>query len=213
MIPLWIGGRAYLTITEAFATVRRAADGTALRRIPLCAAREIDTALRATYGASPEWSLLQPALRERFLAEMANALSRYAQHIASLISEEAGITRSDARSEVRTAAMRLRTKNADGVEDHTTAMQIATQINGLLTAIACDASPHPLTDFLRHAIPAWRSGRSVIARVSADAPSAFFAFAELTAHCHWPAGAFCLLYGDACTDAALKAAACPLIYA
>lgn len=208
IIPLWIGGRAYLTITDAFATVQRAADGVALRRIPLCAVHEVETAVRAAHGALLAWSALPPARRCHFLSEMADALSDYAGHIAGLICEETGIGLRAARSEVCAAIDGLRTKRTADAEKNTAPADIKTQ----MVAIACEASPRPLTDFLRHAMPAWKSGGTVIARVSADAPSVFFAFAELTAQRRWPAGAFGLLYGNASTDAALKAAACPVIY-
>lgn len=208
IIPLWIGGRAYLTITDAFVTVQRATDGAALRRIPLCAAREVETAIRTAQSALLSWPALPSNQRYHFLAGMADALSDYAGHIADLIREETGIALRDACSEVSAAIDALHTKKAADAEKNIAPENLKTPV----IAVACDASPRPLTDFLHHAMPAWQSGAVIIARISADAPSVFFAFAELTAYCRWPAGVFNLLYGDISTDAALKAAACPVIY-
>ena len=40
-IPLWINGRAYLTMTPGFADVTDMATGKVVRRIPLCGASEV----------------------------------------------------------------------------------------------------------------------------------------------------------------------------
>ena len=39
-IPLWINGRAYLTVSDSFYDVLNPASGEAVRRVPLCGAAE-----------------------------------------------------------------------------------------------------------------------------------------------------------------------------
>ena len=193
VIPLWIDGHAYLTITAGFATVRRAADGLALRRIPLCAAPEIEAALRSAHAALAAWSTLPIAQRRQFLAAVGEALSGYAGHFAALIEEETGKSRIEAENEVSEASRCLRVDREAGDTD-----------TGVLAIAGDDAQP--LAGFLRLAVPAWLAGAVVIVRTPAGAPSALFALAELTARCGWPNKVFCLLHNDAGTNKALRAA-------
>ena len=210
VIPLWIGGHAYLTITEVFATVRRASDAEPLRRVPLCSTREVGTALRSAREALPLWSTLPMTTRLQFLAEVGKTLSDHASHFAGLIQEETNIPLPEAEAEVAMAIDCLHDRHTanDGLNAAPEAIALPPTAGTI--AIACGTRPHPLSGFLRLAAPAWQAGHVVIARASADAPSTLFALAELTARCHWPAGTFCLLYGDATTDAALKAENCPV---
>ena len=52
-IPLWINGRAYLTMAPAFFDVRDARSGQVRRRTPLCGASEAQTAVASAQDALP----------------------------------------------------------------------------------------------------------------------------------------------------------------
>ncbi len=193
VIPLWIDGHAYLTVTADFATVCRVSDGAALRRVPLCAAREAEVAIASAEAGTRVWSMLPPTQRRRLLADVAAALSSYAEHFAALIEEESGKGQAVAESEVRQAIESL----GLGVDDK--------EAKPGVRVVAGDAA-QPLSGALRWAVPAWLCGAAVVVRAPANAPSALFALAELTARCAWPAGVFNLLHGNALTDEALRLA-------
>ena len=54
-IPLWLNGRAYLTVSEAFFDVVNPLSGEALRRVPLCGDDEAAETVAAAAAAQPQW--------------------------------------------------------------------------------------------------------------------------------------------------------------
>ena len=197
VIPLWIDGHAYLTITPKFATVRRVADGAPLRRVPVCGAAEADLALRSARAAQTAWSAQPIEQRRRCLIEVGDAVSGYAGHFAALIGEETGKKQTEAEAEVSEA---IRCLNEHGVMENDETRRGERGVRVVFGDVL-----RPLTGILRLAVPAWLAGATVVARSPAEAPSALFALAELTARRGWPGGVFSLLHGDASTDEALRA--------
>ena len=194
-IPLWINGHAYLTVTAGFETVRSQAAGQSVRRIPLCGPTEVARALESARAALPGWAALPEANRMTLLSAVGDALERYAGHFAALITEESGKTTEAAEREVTAVSELLR--NAPGHAD-----------SGV--RLLCGNSAEPLAGALRLAIPALLSGRVVVVNTPPEAPSALFAWAELTARAGWPGGVFNLVHGREAVMAAFRETGVPL---
>lgn len=197
-IPLWVNGRAYLTVTESFFDVIDAASGEAVRRVPLCGADEAAEAAGAARAAQPGWQALGEAQRQAHLGALADALAGYAAHFAKLIRQETGKAEAEAAAEVDAAVAALRNAAPAG----------ETAISASVAAVIADAS-RPLAAVAEAAASLLAAGGAVVVKPSPKAPSAVFALCELTGRAGWPAGVVNLLQGDEaaveglCTAAAI----------
>lgn len=192
VIPLWIAGHAFLTLTPAFHDVRDARSGAVLRRTPLCGESEARQAVAAANSALAGWQAQAVAARAALLAALADALAGYGAHFARLIAEESGADDESARAEVAAALAVLRTAPA---VDFAGA--------GVQALIArCQA---PLLSLVRFAAPALCAGAALIVRPDPQSPSVSLALAELTARCAFPPGVFNVLHGDAAAVDGLRA--------
>lgn len=90
VLPLWIDGHAYLTVTPAFGVIRRGVDGAPLRRYPLCRAVEVERACGIAALAQAEWAAQSAAFRREALSRVAEALENYRPHFAALLVEDCG---------------------------------------------------------------------------------------------------------------------------
>ena len=190
-IPLWINGRAYLTMAPAFFDVRDAASGEIKRRTPLCGASEALAAATSAQAALPDWAARTVAERAALLLALADALAGYGEHFAALISEESGKDAALAAAEVGDALSLLRGVAPAAASD---TGSTGTAANAVVAIVSDDSAP--LLGPLRHAVPALLAGATVVVKPSPKAPSAIFALAELTASCDFPAGVFNILQGD-----------------
>lgn len=179
-VPLWINGRAFLTVTEQFFDVVDPARGEAIRRVPLCGADEAAEAVQAAVAAAPAWAALGAGERQANLAALAKALDDYTGHFAKLIRQETGKDEAAAAAEVQAAVAALRSA--------------AVGAGGLLVAIA-DAG-RPLAALVELAVPTLAAGGTVVVKPSPKAPGAAYAFCELSARAGWPGGVLNLVQGD-----------------
>lgn len=188
-IPLWINGRAFLTMTESFLDVIDHARGEAIRRVPLCGAAEAAEAAGAARAALAGWSACPAEERLAQLATLADALDQYAGHFARLVAQETGLDEAAAGAEVAAAVAALRTPGeaAPGV-----------------VAVLSDAGK-PLSGLLGTAAAVIAAGGTVVLKPSAKAPSAAYALCELSARAGWPGGVLNLLQGDEAAVAGLCA--------
>jgi acyl-CoA reductase-like NAD-dependent aldehyde dehydrogenase len=182
-LPLWINGHAYLTMADAFFDVVNPKTGELLRRTPLCGADIAAKAVAAAQAVLPKWALDPDNEREAKLLPIADALEGYAAHFAALIVAETGKDEAAATAEVAEAVALLRAPWA------------LTLMAGTVVAVVND-DREPLLGLLSLAIPALLAGGVVVAKPSPKAPSAAFAFAELTARAGLPDGVFNILQGD-----------------
>ena len=197
VIPLWINGHAYLTITQTFLDVCNPITGENLRRIPLCGADEAAKTVASAHDALAGWAALTVGARAALLLAVGEALESYAKHFAGLIVEETGRQTDQAAREVRDAIILLRV-----------AASAPGDTSGLLAgvlALVCDDSA-PLLGPLSLAVPALLAGTTLVLKPSSKAPSVVFALAELTARSGFPAGVFNVLQGDEAAIAGLCAA-------
>lgn len=194
VLPSWINGRAFLSLSADFAEVRNRA-GEVLRRTPLCGAGEVTTAVASAEAALPAWSALPASERQNLLVAWAVALEKHAAHFARLISEESGAGERAAQADVAAAAAMLNTH-----------LQSATPVkNEAGRIVACAWSAHsPLADVVQRIAPTLRAGSVVIVKPCAQSPGAAFALCELSARVGIPAGVVNLVQGE---DAVLTALA------
>lgn len=197
-IPMWVNGRAYLTVAQGFYDVSNPTTGEAIRRVPLGGADEAAAALAAARAAQPTWAAMGMAARQVCLAALADALERYADHFAGLLRQECAFDEVAANAEVSTAIAALR---GAGVGE--------TGVFGLVV----DAT-RPLAAAAENLAPALLAGATVVVKPSPRAPAAVFALCELTGRCDWPAGVVNLLQGDTAAIESLCAAGIDrLVYA
>jgi len=179
-IPLWINGRAYLTVGERFFDVVNPTTGEARHRVPMCGAEEAASAVDAARAAQGEWAAMGLAARQLCLVRLADGLARYAGHFSKLLMQDSGCAEAQADAEIAEAVAGLR------------AMSVGE--TGVL-ALVVDAG-RPLAGLVAAAVPALLAGAALIVKPSPKAPSVAFALCELATRCEWPAGVLNLLHGD-----------------
>lgn len=188
-IPLWINGRAFLTVTPAFGDVVSPSTGKTLRRVPLCGPDELQLAIDSAQSVGAPWAVLTPATRAAVLDALGEALAGYAAHFAGMISEETGKADEVAEAEVNAAVALLRggrERSSPGV------------------ASVLGRADEPLLGALRVAVPALLAGATLIVCPPLEAPSALFALAELSARCGLPGGVLNIVYGGAALETCLR---------
>jgi acyl-CoA reductase-like NAD-dependent aldehyde dehydrogenase len=179
-IPLWINGRAYLTMGDSFFDVINPSTGQALRRVPMCGADEAAKAVQAARDAQGEWAALGVAARQLCLNNLADGLARYAGHFAQLLMQDIACGEAHATAEVEAALTAFRA--------------LAVGDTGVV-ALVIDAG-RPLLGFATAAVPALLAGATLVVKPSPKAPSVAYALCELASRVEWPAGVLNLLHGD-----------------
>lgn len=179
-IPLWIDGRAYLTMAPEFLDVRNPVSGEVLRRTPMCGSDEAARAIEAARAALSQWAVQTIEERAALLASVGDALAAYASHFARLISEESGMDDDAATAEVGAVVALLRDS-------------ITGKASGVVGIVS--NTEDPLLGAMRFAVPALMAGAVVVVRPNPQTPSALFALAELTGRCGFPGGVFSILHG------------------
>lgn len=179
-IPLWVNGRAFLTVADGFFDVSDPVSGEAVRRVPLCGAAEAAEAVAAARAAQPSWAEMGMVARRVCLGRLADALEAYAGHFAKLLAQEIAGDEAQMNAEVAAAVDALRSAAVG-----------ETGVFGLVL----DAS-RPLAGFAETFAPAAMAGATLVVKPSPKAPSAVYALCELSARADWPAGVLNLLQGD-----------------
>ncbi|HET7774761.1 MAG TPA: aldehyde dehydrogenase family protein [Azospira sp.] len=180
-LPLWIGGRAYLTMAPVFRDLQNAA-GEVLRKVPLCGADEVAVAVDNARLALPTWAAADVESRRGCVNAVADGLERYAGHFAKLLMEETGRDEAAAQAEVAAAIACLRQLPAPHGQPR-------------LVAAVCDNSA-PLLAPVALAGSALAAGAAVVLKPSPLAPSCALAVAELFTRAGLTDGACNLVQGD-----------------
>jgi acyl-CoA reductase-like NAD-dependent aldehyde dehydrogenase len=190
-LPSWVRGRAFLTLTSAFAEVRDTT-GKVVRRTPLCGAGEVNEAVASARAALPDWMVLPTNERQTLLVAWAEALRKHSAHFAGLLSEECGKRTDDAQDEVSAAIAALRATTPVAAEDA-----------GRIVACVWDVNM-PLADAARLMAPVLRAGGVVIGKPCVSAPGAAYALCELSARVGIPPGVVNLVQGEVAVLAAFS---------
>lgn len=187
-IPLWIDGHAWFSVFEEFIDIREA-DGSVNFRVPKCGIEEVSRAVASALDLQPTWCE-ETMQREALVAELGTLLDQFGGDFAKLLARETGKTADLSRNEVAQAVAVLRSAScASG--------------GGAVQAV-CATPANPLLSAVEGMVRAWTAGDTVVVLSDASAPSVLFALAELSARAEFPAGAFCLVHGDASTQLALE---------
>ena len=197
VLPLWINGRAFLTLASGFVEVQHPVSAIALRRTPLCGVAEVGLAVEAARGASSFWQRLPVAERIVLLVKLAEQLSVYASHFSGLVCEEGGQDEAMAAEEISASILELRSARAESAGRLIAAPSI-------MAVFGCRQAP--LLGALKCAVPALVSGSSLVLCPAPEAPSALLALAELSTRCGFPPGVINILYGDGATIEAIREA-------
>ena len=181
-LPLWIDGRAYLKLPRAFHDVASPGTGQILRRVPLCAAEEIDAAVQASRRANLAWAGMDMSKRQHMLAALGDALAGLVDHFARLIVEETGMDLQQAEGEVAKAALLFH-------------RAVASSAEGVVAVLG--GTPQTFFALVNPVVAALMAGAALIVCPSLEAPAVVFALAELSGRCGFPPGVLNVLYVDA----------------
>jgi succinate-semialdehyde dehydrogenase / glutarate-semialdehyde dehydrogenase len=188
VLPLWINGRAFLTMPGSLLDVADATSGEVLRRVPLCGADEVAAAIAAAQVAQAGWQSLPGERRDALLAAWADGLAHYAEHFAAILQAETGVSAEAAAAEVAASVAELRAPSGTAIADG---------VVGVMADV-----PLPLAKIARAAAAALAAGATLVVKPSPRAPGAPFALVELSARVGLPDGVVNLVHGD---DAAVSA--------
>ena len=81
VLPLWINGRAFLTIVSDFSEVTAAGTGKPLRKLPMCGPAEIAQALESAESAGSDWKTSTPETRQNLCAALSALVMKYTAHL------------------------------------------------------------------------------------------------------------------------------------
>jgi len=191
-LPCWINGRAFLSMTEEFETVRDRVTGKPLRRTPLCGETEVAEAVASARAALSEWQAAGRKARQEILSAWGEALSRYGDHFAQLLRQETGLDEAAAQTEVAAAISALRETGAEIGEGEAAVLAISVSAERPLASAACALAA------------ALGAGATVVAHPDPSASGVVYALAELSARVGVPAGVVNLVQGKEAVTAALQ---------
>lgn len=183
-IPMWVNGRAYLSVGDRFFNVVNPVSGEAVRRVPLCGAAEAAEAVTAAQAAQPQWAAMGMPARRVCIQALADGLERYRGHFAKLLQQDLGLADEAAGAEVDAALAALR---SDVVGQ-------AGFVSGVFGLVV--GAEQPLSRFAAAIAPLLLAGGTLTVKPSPQAPSAIFALCELSSRCDWPGGVVNLVQGD-----------------
>ncbi|MGH8744559.1 MAG: CoA-acylating methylmalonate-semialdehyde dehydrogenase, partial [Burkholderiales bacterium] len=202
-VKLWINGAFYPSGSERWGEVTNPATGEVIRKAPLCAAADIDAAVRAAKQAFPAWRETPPLRRARIMMRFLQLLEKNRPELARLTSEEHGKTLSDAAGSVQR-----------GIEVVEFACGIPHLLKGehsenVGTGVDCYTLKQPLgvcagiTPFnFPVMVPLWMfpvaiaCGNTFVLKPSEKVPSASLRMAELFKEAELPDGVFNVVHGD-----------------
>lgn len=183
-LPLWINGRAFLTMTEHFQTVQNPQNGQALRQLPMCGEHELKLAIESCQSASSDWQTQFQTLCQPVFASAAELLEKFSKHFCKMLTEETSQTEEQASSQIQAALSHLRSQQSASAPAQTP-----------LAYVLMDAS-EPFAKPLHSILQALSQGQCVVIKTSPKAPAALFALTELFARAGLPSGVMNLLHGD-----------------
>jgi malonate-semialdehyde dehydrogenase (acetylating)/methylmalonate-semialdehyde dehydrogenase len=100
-VDLWIAGKRQRAASTRFGDVTNPALGTVIRKVPLCNASDIDSAVKAAAAAAPGWGETPPLRRARVMQKFLQLLQAHQKELAALVTEEHGKTLPDAMGSVQ----------------------------------------------------------------------------------------------------------------
>lgn len=99
-LPLYIGGEAYPSASEAWIEVTNPADQSLLARVPRATAGEVALAVRRAHDAYLLWREVPAPERARVMFNYQHLLKTHHDELATLLAQETGKNLADARGDV-----------------------------------------------------------------------------------------------------------------
>lgn len=99
-LPLYIGGEAYPSASEAWIEVTNPADQSLLARVPRATPAEVELAVRRAHGAYLLWREVPAPERARVMFNYQHLLKAHHDELATLLAQETGKNLADARGDV-----------------------------------------------------------------------------------------------------------------
>lgn len=99
-LPLYIGGEAYPSASEAWIEVTNPADQSLLARVPRATPAEVELAVRRAHDAYLLWREVPAPERARVMFNYQHLLKTHHDELATLLAQETGKNLADARGDV-----------------------------------------------------------------------------------------------------------------
>ncbi|WP_429034483.1 CoA-acylating methylmalonate-semialdehyde dehydrogenase [Aeromonas media] len=99
-LPLYIGGKAYPSASEAWIEVTNPADQSLLARVPRATPAEVELAVRRAHDAYLLWREVPAPERARVMFNYQHLLKSHHDELATLLAQETGKNLADARGDV-----------------------------------------------------------------------------------------------------------------
>ncbi|WP_338886942.1 CoA-acylating methylmalonate-semialdehyde dehydrogenase [Aeromonas rivipollensis] len=99
-LPLYIGGEAYPSASEAWIEVTNPADQSLLARVPRATSAEVELAVRRAHDAYLLWREVPAPERARVMFNYQHLLKAHHDELATLLAQETGKNLADARGDV-----------------------------------------------------------------------------------------------------------------
>ncbi len=211
-VPMWVNGKAQQASSDRYGDVTDPATGAVARKVPLCSAADIASAVAAAQAAFPAWRDTPPLRRARILMKYRELIDAHRDELARLITAEHGKTLPDAAGSVQR-----------GLEVVEFAMGIPHLVKGeysesVGTGVDTHSLRQPLgvcagiTPFNFPAmVPLWMypvaiaCGNTFVLKPSEKVPSTAMRLAELAKEAGLPDGVLNVVHGDkAAVDALLE---------
>ncbi len=202
-VGLWINGRKQAATSKRFGDVTNPANGTSVRRVPLCNSADINAAVAAAQAAFPEWRATPSIRRARILTRFRELLEAHRQDFTRLITEEHGKTLADAAGSLQRGIEVV--EFASGVPhllkgEHAEDVGRGIDCHSMLQPIGVCAGITPFNFPVM--VPMWMfpvaiaCGNTFVLKPSEKVPSASMLMAELFKEAGLPDGVFNVVHGD-----------------
>lgn len=195
-IPLWVAGRAFLTMPGNGFFDLRDRSGRVYRRVPLCDATVLDPLISSSLTPAP----MSAAAWQGVVESWRNSLQGYSAHFVGLLREEGG------------AAVNAEAELASAI-DAFSQLRAPAPMAGLVAVVA--TAEQPFAAPARLVLQALAGGQSVVLKPSVRCPSALLAFAELGTRAGLSDGRLNVVHGDEpivaalCARPEISAISCP----
>jgi malonate-semialdehyde dehydrogenase (acetylating)/methylmalonate-semialdehyde dehydrogenase len=210
-VPILIGGQFERSASGRRGNVFNPSTGCVQALVPLCAADEIDRAVRAAADALPAWSETPAVDRARVMFRFRELLQTRFEELAAVVTREHGKTIAEARAELQRGIEMV--EFACGIPS----LLMGQALENLAASVDCETSRHPLgvcvgiTPFnFPSMVPLWMfpvavtCGNTFVLKPSEKVPLSAIKLGELLNEAGLPAGVFNIVHGDkAAVDALL----------
>jgi malonate-semialdehyde dehydrogenase (acetylating)/methylmalonate-semialdehyde dehydrogenase len=202
-VPVLIGGRFEKSASGRHGNVFNPSTGRVQALVPLCAADEIDRAVRAAADAWPGWSETPAVDRARVMFRFRERLQAHFEELAAVVTREHGKTILESRAELQRGIEIV--EFACGIPS----LLMGQALENVAANVDCETSRHPLgvcvgitPSNFPSMVPLWMfpvaitCGNTFVLKPSEKVPLSAMKLGELLIEAGLPAGVFNIVHGD-----------------